>query len=77
MLILSRKIKESIIIGDDIEITITAIEGDQVKVGIKAPRHIDIHRKEVYQEIQHENNAASQASLDVIKGITMNIKGQK
>jgi len=64
-------------IGDGIEITITAIEGDQVKVGIKAPRHIDIHRKEVYQEIQLENNAASQASLKVLKGIKLNIKNQK
>lgn len=48
MLILTRKLNESIIIGDNIEITITAIEGDQVKLGIKAPKQIDVHRKEIY-----------------------------
>ncbi|AJH78447.1 carbon storage regulator CsrA [Heyndrickxia coagulans] len=59
MLILSRKKGESIQIGDDIEITIAAIHGDQVKIGINAPKHVEIHRKEVYLEIQKENaNAA-------------------
>lgn len=55
MLILSRKKGESIQIGDDIEITIAAIHGDQVKIGINAPKHVEIHRKEVYLEIQKEN----------------------
>ncbi|UZH07624.1 carbon storage regulator CsrA [Heyndrickxia coagulans] len=59
MLILSRKKGESIQIGDDIEITIAAIQGDQVKIGIDAPKHVEIHRKEVYLDIQEENaNAA-------------------
>ncbi|MED4976989.1 carbon storage regulator CsrA [Heyndrickxia faecalis] len=59
MLILSRKKGESIQIGDDIEITIAAIHGDQVKIGINAPKHVEIHRKEVYLDIQEENaNAA-------------------
>ncbi|GER68384.1 MULTISPECIES: carbon storage regulator CsrA [Heyndrickxia] len=60
MLILSRRKGESIQIGDDIEITIAAIQGDQVKIGIDAPKHIEIHRKEVYLEIQRENTAAAQ-----------------
>ncbi|WP_243388529.1 carbon storage regulator CsrA [Bacillus kexueae] len=71
MLILSRKLKQSIMIGDDIEITVTAIEGDQVKIGIKAPKNIDIHRKEVYQDIQTENESASQISLDLLSKIKM------
>ena len=56
MLVLSRKLNQSIQIGDDIEVKIIAIEGDQVKVGIEAPKHIDIHRKEVYLSIQEENS---------------------
>ncbi|BBU38284.1 carbon storage regulator CsrA [Aeribacillus pallidus] len=67
MLILTRKLNESIIIGDNIEITITAIEGDQVKLGIKAPKQIDVHRKEIYAAIQTENSAASRTDLDLLK----------
>lgn len=59
MLVLSRKVKQSIQIGDDIEIKILAIEGDQIKLGIDAPKSVDIHRKEVYLDIQKENSAAS------------------
>ncbi|MEK5524093.1 carbon storage regulator CsrA [Heyndrickxia sp. FSL W8-0423] len=59
MLVLSRKKGEAIQIGDDIEITITAIKGDQVKIGINAPKNVEIHRKEVYLDIQSENTEAS------------------
>lgn len=58
MLVLGRKKGESIIIDDNIEITITAIEGETVKLGISAPKHITIHRQEVYLEIQEENKRA-------------------
>ena len=63
MLILRRKIQESIMIGDDIEMTIMGIEGDQIKIGIDAPKNIDIHRKEIYVDIEEHNNAA--ASVDI------------
>ena len=60
MLILTRKLKESIMIGDDIEVAVSSIEGDRVKLAISAPKHIEIHRKEVYVDIQEENKKASE-----------------
>jgi len=54
MLVLSRQRDESIIIGDDIEITIVDVRGDKVRLGINAPREISVHRKEVYEAIQRE-----------------------
>jgi carbon storage regulator len=74
VLVLTRKPKEAIQIGDDIEITVLAIQGDQVKLGITAPKHIDIHRKEVYLAIQAENNAASQASETSLAELTAKLK---
>jgi carbon storage regulator len=58
LLVLTRKRDESIIIGDDIKITIVDVRGDQVKIGIDAPRQIPVHREEVYKEIQEENRGA-------------------
>ncbi|MBS4223189.1 carbon storage regulator CsrA [Lederbergia citrea] len=60
MLVLTRKKGESIQIGEEIEITITSIKGDQVKIGINAPKNVEIHRKEVWLDIQNENTAASE-----------------
>ena len=59
MLILTRKKDESIVIGDNIEIKVVSIEDGKVKLGINAPKNIDIHRKEIYEEIQKENKAAA------------------
>lgn len=65
MLVLTRKKGESIQIGNDIEITITSIKGDQVKIGINAPKSVEIHRKEVWLDIQNENTAASEGVTDL------------
>ena len=59
MLALTRKKNESIIIGDNIEIIVLSVQGEQVKLGISAPRNITVHRKEIYEQIQQENRAAS------------------
>ncbi|CAM4389980.1 carbon storage regulator CsrA [Paenibacillus alkaliterrae] len=59
MLVLSRKSNESIMIGGNIEIVVLGVEGDTVKLGIRAPREVDIYRKEIYMAIQEENRAAA------------------
>ena len=59
MLVLSRQRDETIMIGDDVEITVVDIRGDKVRLGITAPSHIPVHRKEVYEAIQRENRAAA------------------
>ncbi len=69
MLILSRKLNESIIIGDNIEISVADIKGDQVKIGIVAPRTVKVFRKEVYDAIQEENKAAARSSIDTIPSL--------
>lgn len=75
MLVLTRKTNQSIQIGDDIELTILSVEGDQVKIGINAPRQIEIHRKEIYLAIQEENNqAALEVSVDSLKGLSLKIR---
>lgn len=60
MLVLSRQKDESIIIGDDVEITIVDVRGDKVRLGITAPKEITVHRKEVYEAIQREKKAAAE-----------------
>ncbi|MCC6446110.1 MAG: carbon storage regulator CsrA [Armatimonadetes bacterium] len=59
MLVLTRRTNQSIIIGDDIEITIVEIKGDQVRLGITAPRDITVHRKEIHEQIRQENIQAA------------------
>ena len=64
MLALSRKQGESIVIGNNIEITVLEAKGDQVKIGISAPKSVPVYRKEIYAQIQEENSEAV-ANLDV------------
>lgn len=70
MLALSRKKDEAIIINNDIEITVIEIKGDQVKLGISAPKSVPIYRKEVYVQIQEANAAAAGTkALDAVKNL--------
>jgi carbon storage regulator len=69
MLVLSRNRDETIMIGDDIEITIVDIRGDKVRLGINAPPSVAVHRKEVYEAIKRENQAASGLSGTDLAGL--------
>ncbi|HHH36273.1 MAG TPA: carbon storage regulator [Gammaproteobacteria bacterium] len=57
MLILTRKVGETLVIGDDITVTICAVKNSQVRVGIQAPKDVEIHREEIYERIQKEREA--------------------
>jgi carbon storage regulator len=69
MLVLTRKSNQSIMIGDDIEVSVLSIMGEKVRIGIQAPRDIPVFRKEVYLEIQQErNSAAVEAAAPNLRG---------
>jgi carbon storage regulator len=65
MLILSRKINEKVIIGEDISVSIIEIRGDQVRLGIDAPKKIKVFRQEVFEAIKAENKAASESAAKI------------
>lgn len=69
MLIITRKKGESLMIGDDIEITISKIDDSSVKIGINAPKDISILRKELYEEVKAENKQAINVNIDLLKNI--------
>lgn len=64
MLVLSRRKDEAIMLGDDIEIVVLGIDGDQVRLGIKAPKSLQVYRKEIYSQVLSSNQEASKAVLD-------------
>jgi carbon storage regulator len=68
MLVLTRKSNQSIMIGDDIEVSVLSIMGEKVRIGIQAPRDIPVFRKEVYLEIQQERNGAAGAHSEDPRG---------
>ena len=67
MLILTRKISEKIMIGDDISLSILDIKGNQVRLGFDAPEHISIHRSEIYLKIQDELSGTSKVNSNIVK----------
>jgi carbon storage regulator len=74
MLVLTRKKDQTIIINDNIEITVLDIQGDQVRIGINAPRSVSIHRKEIFLEIKQENKNAAQIGNVSLEDIIKNNK---
>ncbi len=74
MLVLSRQRDETIMIGDEIEITVVDIRGDKVRLGINAPRQVQVHRKEVYEAIKRENAEASRVQLDDLSGVDRSLR---
>ncbi|QED49597.1 carbon storage regulator CsrA [Cytobacillus dafuensis] len=74
MLVLTRKTGEAIQIGDGIEIKIVSVQGDQVKIGISAPKEIEVYRKEIYDNIQNENTKAVAEVKDIFSILSQNDK---
>lgn len=69
MLVLSRTRDETIMIGEDVCITVVDIRGDKVRLGVTAPRHVKVHRQEVYEAIQRENREAAKLDPDQIRPV--------
>jgi carbon storage regulator len=75
MLVLSRKINESIIIGDNIEVIVLDVRDGHVKLGIKAPRDVSVHRQEIYAEISLENTRATQQNPQALASAARSMRG--
>jgi carbon storage regulator len=69
MLVLTRRANQSIMIGDDIVVTVLEVRGDQVRLGIKAPREVDVHREEVFAALQAANRQAASPSEAAMRGL--------
>ena len=64
MLILTRRVGETVMIGDDVTITVLGVKGNQVRVGINAPKHVAVHREEIYERIKAEKSAGTLAAIE-------------
>jgi len=64
MLILTRRVGETLVIGDDVNVTVLGVRGNQVRLGVNAPKEVAVHREEIYQRIQKENDSDNSPSSD-------------
>lgn len=74
MLVLSRRNGESIVVGDDIVITVLEIRGDHVRLGVSAPRNVQVHREEVYRDLAAANQAAASPDEDAIDALSRAVR---
>jgi carbon storage regulator len=76
VLVLGRRVGEGIMIGHDVKVTVLVVAGDKVRIGIDAPQEIEVHREEVYLEIQQANVQAASTSTEGVAGLTAALKDQ-
>ncbi len=69
MLILTRRVGETVMIGDDVTITVLGVKGNQVRIGINAPKHVAVHREEIYERIKREQRAADAVNGETAKAV--------
>lgn len=69
VLVLTRRTSQSIMIGEDVVVTILDIRGDQVRIGVSAPRHVDVHREEVYRDLQDANRSAASPTPEAVTAL--------
>lgn len=65
MLILTRRVGETLMIGDEVTVTVLGVKGNQVRIGVNAPKHVSVHREEIYDRIQREHEASSEGNTSV------------
>ncbi len=69
MLILTRRVGESVVIGDDVVVTVVEVRGDSVRIGIDAPRSVDVHREEIYRELRSANERAASPEAEAVDAL--------